>query len=154
METLKIDKNKARKLYKTAAPEFKEMLIDTFGKEFLSGNIMDRIKSFEDACGELGFPLDVVTSYSRILTKDEMAYFKLKLIIKALNEGWEPNWNDSNEIKWVPVFKFGSGFGFSHSHYDTWDTTTGVGSRLCFKSEELCKYADTQFQSIYNDYLI
>lgn len=34
MKNLKIDKNKAKKLYKTASPEFKEVLIDNNAKKY------------------------------------------------------------------------------------------------------------------------
>ena len=158
MDTLKIDKSKAKRLYKTASTELKEMLEDTFGKEFFSENIIDKIKTFKDAIDSLPKDdLDVVSYYemcnAHITSKHATSYIKIVIIIKALNEGWSPNWNDSNEAKYYPWFSFVSGFGFSNSDYDCTNANADVGSRLCFKSRELSDYAGKQFQSIYNNYL-
>ncbi len=153
METLKIEKSTAKKLYLDVPKWFQEVLSDNFGKDFFSKKITDRIKSFEDACIELKTTEEaVIKNYD---TVDEIAYRKLKLIAKALNEGWEPNWNDSSESKWWPYFDWssGSGFDFSFSYFDYGNAFTDVGSRLCFKTKELTQYAGTQFIEIYRDFL-
>jgi hypothetical protein len=149
MQTLQIDKNNARKLYPTAAPEFKTMLEDSFGKDFFSQKITDRIKTFEDACEILG--LDPNHNYYRIGPADEIAYTKLKVIIQALNEGWTPNWNDSNERKWRPWFYLNApGFRLYGVYCNI--TYSAVGSRLCLRSEELAEYAAKQFLDLYKDF--
>jgi hypothetical protein len=85
------------------------------------------------------------------LDPDTIAYEKLKIIAKAINEGWQPDWNDRSQEKWFPVFNLSSGFGFSISdcHYSIAD----VGSRLCFESEKKSNYAATQFIDIYRDFI-
>lgn len=113
--------------------------------------ITDRVKSFEDACSVLGVSVSDILGKNN--TKDEIAYKKLKTIIKALNEGWVPDWSNTSEYKWFPYFDYESGFGFSGSNSYCWDAGTRVSSRLVLKSEELSKYAATQFKDIYNDYL-
>lgn len=152
MKTLQIDESNAKKHYKDASPAFKQTLIDTFGLEFFSEKITDRIKSFEDACKEISVnPKSVFTSED---SKDERAYKKLKVIVKALNEGWEPDYTNSNQYKYEPRFyDFQSGFGFSWTACGYWVTVTTVGSRLCFKSRELALYAAEQFKEIYNEFL-
>lgn len=114
--------------------------------------ITDRVKSFEDACGILG--ISVSSVFSKSDSKDEIAYKKIKVIIKALNEGWIPNWENTNEYKWFPYFEYNSGFGFSTLGADHRVTGTTVGSRLVYKSEELSNYAAKQFDDIYNDFLV
>jgi hypothetical protein len=153
MATLQLDKSKAKKLFKMVPEWFQETLIETFGKDCFSGKIMDRIKTFEDAYNEIGIDPDDL--FSEIDSPDEIAYKKLKLIAKVLNEGWEPNWDDSNERKWWSWFKWssGSGFVFSHSGYICDYTSTHVGSRLCFKNEELANYFGKQFIDIHRDLL-
>ena len=84
---------------------------------------------------------------------DEEAYVQLKIIVKAINEGWTPDWNDENEKKWNPWFKLSSGFGFVISNYTYTGTFTTVGSRLCFSSKEKSDYAATEFISIYEKLL-
>jgi DNA-binding LacI/PurR family transcriptional regulator len=63
-------------------------------------DITKRIKSYNDACAVLGIELeneDVLTKLG--FTKDEIAYRKLKTITEALNEGWRPDWANSNAYK-------------------------------------------------------
>ncbi len=75
-----------------------------------------------------------------------------KLVCIAYNEGWIPDWNNTNEYKYFPYFKMGSssGVGFSSVDYDYWVTNSNVGSRLCFKSADLAKHAGKLFeQEIY-----
>lgn len=112
MQTLQIDKNNARKLYPSASTEFRQMLVDTFGETFFSQKITDRVKTFEDACEVLG--LNPSTVYDDPANAaDEIAYRKLKIIIKALNEGWTPDWDNSSQAKWRPWFYLNApGFRF------------------------------------------
>lgn len=154
MKTLQIDEKNARALYKGASKEFKATLEDTFGKDFFSGKITDRIKTFEDACAELGIVPNLALEAYEVLSSDEIAYCKLKIIAEALNEGWKPDWSNSDEYKYYPWFEYsrsGSGFVYSDTYYA--NTHTYIGSRLCFKSREIAKYIGEQFNDLYNDYL-
>ena len=117
-------------------------------------NIMDRVKTFEDALFIKGLTYDefYIDFINKNDTKDEIAYKKLKLITSVLNEEWTPNWSDSNENKYFPYFSVGSGFGFSATTYAY--SLSAFGSRLCFKSRELSNYAGRQFEAIYKEYLM
>lgn len=118
---------------------------------------MDKIKTFEDACAAIGVSPNTVPDLSALPEADNKsmtAFYKLRIIAQALNEGWQPNWSDSNEWKWLPWFdekKSGSGLSFDAADY--WFTGTDVGSRLCFKSKQLCEYAAKQFADLYSDYV-
>jgi hypothetical protein len=87
-----------------------------------------------------------------------IAHYKLIIIAEALNEGWQPNWNDMNEYKYFPWFRVKAdakrpgGFGFSDSGYVSWAASTHVGSRLCFKTSALALYAGKQFEKLYKEY--
>jgi len=118
-------------------------------------NIMDRVKTFTDACNVLGINPTQVTNNS-LDTNDEIAYKKLKIICKALNEGWEPDWNNINQIKYFPWFDMGKkvGEGFADSDCSSWDGYSGVPSRLAYKTKELSAYAAKQFESEYYNYLV
>jgi hypothetical protein len=116
--------------------------------------IIEKVKTFDDSCKVLG--LDKVQVGVIGLDDDTnsiVAYTKLVIIAKALNEGWQPDWTDSSQRKYVPWFEHKSGFGLAYHGYGGWDTATAVGSRLCFKTAELARYAATQFADIYNDFL-
>ena len=149
MKQSMIDEKDARKLYPTAPAEWKTTLESTFGKEFFSQKITDRVKTFADACEVLGIdPDDVVHSADEA---DDQAYKQLKVIARALNEGWEPNWNDGNQRKWYPWFYMNQP-GFRLLVVDCTNSLAGVGARLVFKTEELARYAATQFLGLYSSY--
>jgi len=122
------------------------------------------IKTFEDACKALKLDAKkVLPDVSAMPKKHQaalIAHSKLIIITEALNEGWQPNWNDDNEWKYYPWFvvkaseKKPAGFGFSVTDFALWGTDTGVGSRLCFRSSELALYAAKQFEKLYIDYFL
>lgn len=122
--------------------------------------VTDRIKTFEDACQDQEVDPFTILPYKNPKGNHELAanaFIKLRIIAAALNEGWKPDFLNSNESKYWPYFKANkatcSGFGFSNAHFGNWYSRTSVGSRLCFKSSDLAMYAGTQFESIYNDFL-
>ena len=74
--------------------------------------VTERIKTFEDACNELGEdnPLvqayrsaDFNTSGNSKDVLDVIAYLKLRIIAAALNDGWEPQFTEE-EYRWFPWF--------------------------------------------------
>ena len=148
---MKIDKQEARKLYPEVPAWFQRELEDSFGKECFAKKHFTDIKTFEDACSELDVNPQAV--YYKDGTPDEIAYKKLKIIIQAINQGWIPDWNNTNQKKWWPWFVLSSGFGFSISDFSYGSTYTAVGSRLCFESKEKSDYAATQFSELYKAFL-
>lgn len=104
--------------------------------------ITDRVKTFEDACEVLGYAVP----------KSMHVVDKLKVIAEALNEGWKPDWNDSNQYKYVPYFKW-NGTKFVSDDYYSWYSSASVGSRLCFSNSALAIYIATQFEDLYNEFL-
>lgn len=116
--------------------------------------IIERIKTFSDACNVLGINPTQVTN-NTLDTKDEIAYKKLKIITKVLNEGWEPNWADNNQHKYFPWFEMKNkpGSGFNYSAYGLWHSSSDVSSRLAYKTKELALYAAKQFELEYYEYM-
>lgn len=159
MKTLQIDEKKAKGLYENASPEFQAMLEDTFGKKFFK-SIQDRIKSYEDACLELGLDPEDLPEVDNCEPEDQasiIAFYKLTIIARALNEGWKPNWKDSSEYKWFPWFKVNrdaAGVGCSSSYYTASTAGAAIGSRLCCKSDELATYFGKQFGNLWSEYLL
>lgn len=147
-----MDKQKALNRLTSLENEAKELrkIIDAPEK------ITDRVKTYEDACKVLGIDVDEnlvrVSSDMDRDAKSIKAYAKLIIIARALNEGWTPDWNNSSQYKYYPFFDMRSGVSFYYSYGDSYGSC--VGSRLCFATEELSKYAGTQFLSEYKQYLI
>jgi len=78
--------------------------------------VTERIKTFEDACRELGEKHSLVQAYRQLLETatcedymretfgaDMVSYMKLRIICAALNEGWEPQFTE-DEVRWFPWF--------------------------------------------------
>lgn len=68
--------------------------------------VTERIKTFEDACQELGEEHPFVVAYRAVEDIDECsgdveAYLKLRIIVAALNEGWTPELKEG-EILYYP----------------------------------------------------
>ena len=119
---------------------------------------MDRIKTYEDACKELGRePYDEKQLEKLGLTKNDIAYQKIVVIVEALNEGWKPDVCDSNVERWYPWFKplgSPSSFAFCDSSYDYEFAFAGSGSRLALKSEQLADYCGKQFLELWKEMLL
>ncbi|WP_418215735.1 hypothetical protein [Barnesiella intestinihominis] len=121
-------------------------------------DITKRVKTYADACAVLGIePMNEAVLAKLGFTKDEIAYRKLKTIAEALNEGWQPDWANSNEYKYWPWFVYNTataGFSCASTYYAASRTTASIGSLLCYKTRELAAYAGNQFEDIYNDFLL
>ena len=189
-ETLNINKENVLNAYGTATDEQKALLEIIFGKDtFKPKNIMDRIKTFEDACDELGSEHPMVLAYRNTNLRDEevadenkdvIAYLKLRIIVAALNEGWDPQFMPG-EYRWSPYYVLytkdeieemdettkarvvyrsnnsasaSGGVSCAYSSGDAAVVSAGIGSRLAFKSEELAEYAGKQFVEIFSDFIL
>lgn len=69
--------------------------------------IKERVKTFEDACKELGEDHKLVQQFKAIQEaiaedKEATAYFKLGIITAALNEGWKPDFTNNEEYRYYP----------------------------------------------------
>lgn len=140
MRTLQIKQDSLLAAFRNAGKEGKQVLSDLFGKQVaLYDNITDRVKSFEDACQVLGISTNVpeVKGLPRKHQKAIIANYKLIVIAEALNEGWKPNWQDSDEYKYYPWFDMSNpaGVGCSNTYNSASTTAANFGSRLCLKIE-------------------
>lgn len=158
MKTLQISEQKARELYKSGSGELRSILEESFGKDFFSQKITDRVKTYEDACRELSMnPLDENKLMKLGLTKHDIAYQKLVTIAKSLNEGWVPNVCDNSVYRWYPWFVTNgspSSFAFDGSDCGIAFADAGSGSRLCFKNKELSEYCGKQFIELWKQFIL
>ena len=115
---LTIKKETAQKIYPESSDWFKEVLIETFGEKTFKPKVFTDFKTMEDIYLEVGLPKqEFYLRYENIgLDIDTINYEKLKLVVKAINQGWVPDWSNSNQRKWYPWFDVSpSGVGFSTS---------------------------------------
>lgn len=151
-------------------------LIDEPEKE-----VRERIKTFEDACREIGIDAEAWNrdKISLGLEPDVLAFLKLRIIVKALNEGWEPRFTE-DECRYYPWFILYTGEEYNkldeeeksrvvfRSDYsagalggvscasagsDSSYAYASIGVRLAFKTSELAAYCGRQFLDIWADFV-
>lgn len=120
-------------------------------------SVMDRIKTFADAVDALGEEHLFVKEHNNAAaigcSADLGAYIDLRIIVAALNEGWEPTFAEV-ENRWYPWFEIeDGGVSYADAYNDSLSTNTFIGSRLAFKSRKLAEYAGKQFIDIYKFFL-
>ena len=148
---------------------------------------MERVKTFEDACKVLGEEHFYVQEYKNVaninfdFTQDIIAYFKLRIICAALNEGWKPTF-DENEQRYYPWFYIYTKEEYKElneyekkEYYDLlWsnnnmnavddlvfvymfssgsNSNAYYGVRLAFKTRELAESCGKQFINIWANFL-
>lgn len=146
-------------------------------------DIMERIKTFEDALNELGRNHPFVCQYNNIddVDSDLSAYLKLRIIVAALNEGWTPKFTE-DECRYYPFFylytkdevermdedekknlvAFGGlanygtncGLGYVRSIRAFPHSYANSGSRLALKTRELAEYCGKQFKELWFDFCV
>lgn len=113
MCTIKLNAAQVAAIYKGGNEEARKALKDSLGEQFSTIlPITERVKTFEDAVGELGNEHPLVKVYqsikygycSELVGKDLLAYTKLSIICEALNEGWHPQFS-LNERRWYPYYE-------------------------------------------------
>ena len=117
-ENITISKASLLKAYREAEPSQKELMKQLFGAATFANNfnVMERVKTFQDALNELGddHPLvrqfvcvcNIAFNNSGVKFDAELdAYLKLRIIAAALNEGWEPQFTE-DEYRYYPYFYF------------------------------------------------
>ena len=132
--------------------------------DFFTEEVEDapRVTSYEEACERVGVePLTEERIKALELRPDEVARKKLEVITAALNEGWSPDWNNTNEYKYYPYFyiaprKYGAAAGLSCAGtiYSASITGASVGSRLCFHDHETARYAGKTFTELFEQLLL
>lgn len=109
-----ISKQHLLNAYREAEPSQKEFMKQLFGAETFASNVMERVKTFQDAVNELGDVHPLVRQFVCVcniafnnsgvkLDADIIAYLKLRIITAALNEGWEPKFNKDG-WRYYPYF--------------------------------------------------
>lgn len=163
MSDIKIKKQNVLDAYRNASDEQRELLEHLFGRDVCKPlDVRERIKTFADAAQAVGIddPEEWEEHYSN-LEPDILAYLKLRIITKALNEGWEPKFILC-EYRWAPYFLLytkeeiekidaekkarvvcrsdsnasaNGGVSFAGASYGSAIVSASIGSRLAFRGE-------------------
>ena len=151
--------------YKQESEEHKKLLERMFGKNvFQECNIMERVKTFEDACEVLGEDHQYVKAYREWMRiyyaecKDITAYLKLRIICTALNGCWEPTF-DGYECRHYPWF-----YTYTKKEYDELKGDKKKRCRVFSMPNRIASEHDdtvyaiassvSSFSNVYNGYLL
>lgn len=170
--------------YRSTSNDGRKAIKEALGEKF-SGTIpvTERVKTYDDAVNELGedHPFVVAANsavwrYPEDYNQDIVAYLKLRVVVAALNDGWNPEFTE-DERRWFPWYRLytkeeidnlseedkeqvllwggyagsGSRCGLASANSnDAWSYSSAViGSRLSLKSKELADYAGKQFIELF-----
>ena len=133
-----------------------------FGLEEVEAFDITTVKSYDDACKVLGIAeMDEKGMKSCGFRPDEIARRKLETITAALNDGWVPDWNNTDEWKFYPYFAiepnhYGAlaGLSYAGTYSAASSSDAYIGSRLCFHDRETAAYAGRTFADLYAQILV
>ena len=187
----------------TREPHLYAVTFDTTGKKYVieaehieaavdNRPITERVKTLEDAIAVLGEDHTLVRQYhlyeqqmngNEEDMRDLTAFLKLRIITAALNQGWSPDWTNSDEWKYYPWFCLYTEDEYNdldaddkerccrvvgRSHHSAYAygglvcayaysassySVASFGSRLAFKTRELALYAGKQFVDLWCDFV-
>lgn len=102
---VKISLEKAREWYNSGNESLKEVALQAFKESELIVKVWENIKTFEDACKVLGINPKIV---DLIFDSHLRNMYKLQIIRKALNVGWEPKLNEGTiYYPWIRYYTKG-----------------------------------------------
>lgn len=152
--------------------------------------ITERVKTYEDAVRELGENHPYVECANSAQWRyegkdggDIIAYLKLRVIVAALNEGWEPKFTEG-ERRYYPCYSFytkkevdemtkeekeelglvwwggnansgtSAGLAFASSQHAFSASSSTFGARIALKTSDLAIYAGKQFIDIFANFCL
>ena len=155
--------------------------------------ITERVKTFDDALDVLGENHPFVQQWWNYTATDDdadisikdnadlIAYYKLRIITAALNEGWKPKFTEDEwrfypwlslhtKISWSKMYDSEKEDGivldnpahpdayacyvYTHSNHELTESNVNISSRLCYKTDELARYSGQQFADLWTDYYL
>lgn len=87
-------------------PEGKALKFKDGAYVLVDDNVMERIKTFDDACREVTGKSEeewLAENETKNMDKDVLAYLKMRIIVAALNEGWKPTFKE-DEYRYYPYY--------------------------------------------------
>lgn len=177
METINIDIKKARKVYAALSAEERAAVEKVLPRRFLvPEEIWSRVRTFGEACDEIGKDHEFVRTFAATLLaikdrqcyQDVLSYLRLRIIVCALNEGWDSRQNmdrygygphyfllDNDEYEILSEFE-------KEMCVELWADSDGApqhakvetcklcpGNALALRTPELARYAGFQFAREY-----
>jgi hypothetical protein len=110
------------------------------------------VTTYSEVCRRLGekeITLKDFKQFDDILANKLLNFAKIQQLSKYFNQGWIPNWKDSNEYKWYPYFNdSGGGFVFDYSYCHCYAFS---GSVAYYKTKEISNHIGKYFPDFYKN---
>ncbi len=151
---MKITELNAKVVYKKVGKSDKEALEARFGIDFFQPNIDDEIKDIHDIYRILKIKEEDVIIFKKPKNKFEKyinACAIIPKIVEVYNQGWIPDFDNRNILKYLPYF-MKSGLGWTVGTSYGWTVGSAGPGGHHYRSREMCKRACLKFTNIYNDY--
>lgn len=151
MKSLTINPSKARELFLTASPEFKQELISHFGEAHFKQREWEKCTSYEEVCKIEGVDPEKHRPYPNPQTpEDELtnAFRELVLaqkVINRLDDNYKPIYGDSKNPKVYVIVDMRGGVCFSYTHDGYTNAHADVGSRFVFSCDEIAQFFAKHF---------
>lgn len=156
MKTLELSEKNALSAYAKGSESERAFLKNLYPEYDFNVSIMDRVKTYEDACLDQNVKPLTIDDFSFLPEEDqEYAYYshQYDIIHRALVQGWKSDKKNSKQNKYFPIFYWdenrAGGPGFSYGVDACTYSSSFVGARREFPTWELAKYSGTQFLSIH-----
>ena len=155
-KTISVDTTNAFAEYAKGSKEVKEVIERLVGKDNLVLDITKRVVDLATSCKETGTDIND-PKFTRGDDQDN-ALKELEEIARALRCGVELDYSDSSQKKWFVVMiwdKGASGFRFFDSNYESANSYTVSGPRLCLDTQEKAIHFGTspEIVKIWNRFL-
>lgn len=159
MKNINLSTQQAKQLYREH-PEWRNTVLDQFTDDEL-GIEPQLPKSWEDLREVDGYWADAycdiqfgtrfytTNSSSQLIfptekqVKSTLAFAKLSQLAKAMNGGWEPDWNDENVQKYIVEYQKG---------FLTIESYASIKSHLCFKTKKIAEFSRENHRQLWEDY--
>lgn len=153
MKHLKLTKERALAKYKSGTQVEKDFIIALYGAEhFVSAK--DRLTGYSSACVILNrkeVTIDHFAFLGEAQAKKQYARHKIQTCIEAINEGWAPDFDNSNQPKYY-IWMYGKNNGFSSFVFSFYCNSV-VGSDLHIETREKAELIEKVCRQYYIDYL-
>jgi len=124
---------------------------------------MELLNSYEEACEIENIDPAENIPFADPKNGDQLALNSLARIfigVRAINrqanggKPWTPDWKNSRQWKYEIIMNMSSGSGLSYYDCDYVDSYSGVGSRLCFISEDVAEHFFEAFKPEFENFAI
>lgn len=115
----------------------------------------DKIKDYKSFCKYFGIKELTIKDFEQFgdQAKKMFAFHKIKNFETYFNDGWKPDWSNSNEYKWYPYFEFKKGSGGWCFYGSDVRIYISYAVAAFYKDQKIADFIGKTFLDIYSDFM-